>query len=152
MTTIVLDIDTTLEYMEKAVKFRGPQHVDPRSGNIDGCKYTPSGDLPSCIVGQILQYAGVTTNELRVMDTRGYYGSSFAALMEVRDQVLDGSDYVDEGDDVLPENLTITPGAATLLASAQDAQDYGTQWGVIYSSAVEQAAQIRSGHSDPMKF
>lgn len=148
MTWIVLDVDTTLDYMLKAVKFRGPHHVDPRAKSINGCKYAPEGDLPSCIVGHILTNAGVGLDDLEAMDEEGYYGSSFNDLMRARNDVLDDKTYVDEDADVLPEDLIVTPDAATILISAQELQDRGSEWGVIYSSAVEQAAQLASRHSD----
>lgn len=102
----VLDYHETVELLNRAVAEKGDDYIDPTSHDFIGCAYFNNDGSPSCIVGHVLAYAGITA-----ADMGGFNG--YAASFVIRH---------------LQPRLTFTPGAAAVLEAAQRLQDHGTTW------------------------
>lgn len=117
MPDTVIDAETAIRMLEEQVA----GHEDfvyspPTKNSLDEpiCLYVHD-DTPSCLVGRVLHAAGVTLEELAVLDEQAL--SAIALGLEPFSSV------------------EVTVSGASVLANAQRAQDGGETWG----AALEQA-------------
>lgn len=127
----LIDVNETLELLERAVAERGEdflyptKHVDDGAWRGNGtsnshstaCRYARADNrAPACIVGQVLAYRGLLDLE-RIREG-----------VDAREQV------------VIMERFT--PTAIDILAEAQGLQDTGATWGEALGGARRSAATL----------
>ena len=122
MTTRI-EYAEAVELLQRAVAEKGADYVyDPDSANPGsyGCAYFQQDGTPSCLVGHVIAYKGLT---------KGLLG------------VWNGSDV-----DLLVERgfLDLDERAQWLLANAQNLQDNGKSWGEALDGAIEFAEEVGS--------
>jgi hypothetical protein len=115
----IIDMDRARELLDRAVQEKGGDYVDPDSGPNTGCvnvKRDENGELcPSCIVGHVFFYAGVSLQFL----------SDYCGDVSVLSKAVNEHD----------EGVKVTRDAAIILKVAQMHQDGGGTW----LSAVDRA-------------
>lgn len=121
MEPLELSYTDALRYLEKAVAEKGEdyQYADFRGGLTTSCVYF-RGDQPSCIVGHVLYYNGMTRNELN-RDIRDFNRSSV--------QTLSNQGFIAVDNDT-----------RHLLQRAQNLQDNGVPWGQAVEGAHRKAS------------
>lgn len=107
----ILDATTALRLLEEVVADFGEDYIDPTSDENGGaCSYW-EGNMPGCIVGQVLHRHGYSDLDLQCFDAWGAVG-------------------IDENwPDILLE------GGASILSAAQVLQDTGHSWGEALKAA-----------------
>lgn len=120
MTTqpITITADEARELLQRAVNEKGADYVYPERFN---CRYFNEDGGPSCIVGHVLDYKGLTLDDVPGVENT-------AALLTIR------------GDGVIKcDDLT-----SRALQEAQNVQDCGEPWGYALAEALavlDKAAQ-----------
>jgi len=114
VTEIVIDEDRALELLRNRIRgnedFVYQRHEDMCFYIYDGC--------PSCLIGQVLHDAGVSIEDLSIMDgnIENGYDTDIASLYLER---------------LLPDNLSLTWPAIQIFVFAQGEQDKGISWGQV---------------------
>lgn len=112
---IKLGYDEAIELLDRAVKEKGADYIYEHradEASEDACLYFYDGK-PSCIVGHVLAYKGLTGEQAELLDFEGtgiFY--------------LQGNGYLDVDERTLKT-----------LARAQQDQDHGNSWGVAVQHA-----------------
>lgn len=117
-----LDVERTLELLDKAVEDYGADYIDPAS-ETGVCKYLYSNGC-KCIAGWVLAEMGVSDETLSGLD-----GPIHALEVGNFDHVDFDGQY-----GYWLDGMTVEPDALSLLARAQLAQDNGGKWGEIVAS------------------
>jgi hypothetical protein len=135
--TVEISLDEAKELLGRAVKERGEDYVyapplDPETGANPCVYFSPADKAPSCMVGYVLSYKGVTYEDLAATDS---------TITEVQSLVEEGHLRVD--------NETLA-----LLTVAQVEQDQGQTWGRALEEALatyEESAEAMEtdGRDDP---
>lgn len=130
--TYNLEIDSkkALDLLREAVK-GNETFVYKYFEEAPSCRYQHEGN-PSCLIGKVLNLAGVPVFELDLMD-------AIPEPDETDGQIVIGGSSINEV--TLPEGVVLTPKAMTTLATAQSYQDLGFTWGRALQAA-EKAATV----------
>jgi hypothetical protein len=104
-----LSYEEALDLLNRAIAEKGADYVYQRTADDDSCAYFKNGE-PSCIVGHVLAYKGVTQEDLPE-------NKNTAIVIALR---------------IAQDDRT-----ERLLDSAQSYQDTGTPWGDAVKSALE---------------
>lgn len=144
--TTTIDRDKALEMIEAAIAERGEMYV--YTPPTEDCVYG-TDSAPSCIVGVAFALAGykIPTNA-DALEQGIYVGTRVAvsqaeAMHEKKEVGIMGAFTLEPGDDFVVRafeklnDLKLTPGAARVLQTAQNKQDYGYTWGVSLAAAKE---------------
>lgn len=118
-----MDVNETLELLERAVAEKGPDHVYQQHtevGDGDGamCRYANPDGTPDCIVGYVLSYVGLLGSGAHLWE--GLAGSLL----------------------VVQKNFTVE--AIQILLEAQITQDNGKPWGEALEAAKNEAGLVEA--------
>jgi hypothetical protein len=131
--------DEAVELIRHAVKLKGSDYVDPRSGPMGhGCQYVNgTTGQPLCIVGHALVELGVPTDAL----IKAPEIDNLIALPYDREGDPTGEPgrikYLSGGGLAEVEDLEFTPEAVGAFEAAQSTQDAGDTWGQALAAAEE---------------
>ena len=136
MTTRSVSLNEAEELLERAVTEKGADYVYGKRGGA--CNYERDG-APSCIVGHVLSYLGLTVEQLATLDNPdkfyvnecGYPVSADTGITDIA-QLLASELGID-----------LTFPAAELLQNAQFDQDNGVPWGTAVVLAKDAVGQYR---------
>lgn len=109
-----------MSLLERAVAEKGADYVYERD-EVGRCAYFNQDGSPSCLVGHILHYKGVTIDDLK--DSRAWREDGMNANASVAALIDSGV-------------LDAPYSAATLLRNAQINQDSGFEWGRAVEDAL----------------
>lgn len=124
-----LTYDRALSLLNAAIAEKGEDYKYPKNPSVfGGCVYfDPDTRQPSCIIGHVLAYLGLTAEDMEIdsplpdIDSRN--ALAFASLVEEGDIQVD------------------SPRTEALLQVAQEQQDQGSSWGDAVAAAVSYAAR-----------
>lgn len=115
---VTLGYDEALFLLNRAVAERGADHVyDVPATPFEECVYFDIFGDPSCIVGHVLHYKGISAEDMREDNNNGI------------DLILAGAAKSEI-------EIRVDPLTRTLLTTVQESQDSQTPWGEALASAI----------------
>ena len=128
MTKTIVTLNLAEELLERAVAEKGEGYEYPDWAS--GCYYERD-DAPSCIVGHVFNYLGLTPEQLGQLDAPNKHFSDANGQPVSRNNVVSALvPLVAEAFDI-----ELTEPAAVLLREAQLQQDNGSPWGLAAQRA-----------------
>lgn len=127
---VSLTLREAIDLTKRAIRAKGWDYVYP-SWEEQNCLNFEEDGSPSCVVGHVLSYRGVTLQGLKLKDaewncTYNYYNQS--GITSMRGEVVD----VDDETEVF-------------LNALQMSQDSGFTWGNAYITALRELYSYRNG-------
>lgn len=122
--TITVTKESALQLMRDVVDEYGEHQTAT-------CLYQLDGN-PCCIVGQVLHRAGLSVDQLKVLDdgSPNFVGAADIASLVNDEELMHRLD------------LSVERDAVMVLRTAQKRQDNAEDWGSALAAAVEHAAQV----------
>lgn len=132
-----------IESLNRAVKLKGADYIDPRSGiEGDGCEYdtidAKGNSVPLCIVGQVFYDLHINK---KLATTEVYSEDHNQPIVGVATfEQLIGETGIDNGPDAILSALNVECeiDAARILLKAQVKQDSGEAWGQAVADAIKE--------------